>query len=281
MDQINKLRLLSDLEKKFIQTPNKQRIKEDFKNPTVLRNRIREKSKNILSEIPRLIEEIILLYKFSIEEGLKVGSFDNGEEYFEQTILPCLFPPLDEHFDKFSENQKIIFLEQIVEPFLRTALNELKLNVDEPFKNYFQSIDAKKILHITVSRLYSSPLEYEEAFKQTYKLISTREHVKTEMPVLTDTARFALQKSDEFLIIKLLWTLPYKERIVAFIVYMSGQGAGTVGVTRNEIEFQTGFDKRYITRYLKELIKKKIVKRIRRTKTDYYVWCTKTGNGRE
>lgn len=65
MQCINKARLLTDIEKKFLKALKKDRSKRNFKNPSVIHSQLKDKSKEILLSIPELVEDIDLLYKFA------------------------------------------------------------------------------------------------------------------------------------------------------------------------------------------------------------------------
>jgi len=254
MKLINKLGLLTEKEREFLETPKIQRSKESFKNPTVLRKRIREKSNNLLSDIHYLIKDIDLLYKFRIEDGLECNYNTN----------------IPDELKKLPDNQLDIVLKEI-SPILTLMLNDI-IN-DDSSSDFLKSIDAKKLLFLEVSQLYGTSLEeYEEAFKQTYKIIRNfSTYTIPAAPVIYQNILATLSKNfNEQIppILNFLWGInDLDERSVAFLVYMSENG-----ITRNGIAEQTGLDKRYVTRYTKKLIGNKTIKKVAKSGIDYYFW---------
>lgn len=137
MKHINKLRLLTDNERNFIESFKK--TKKEFKNPATLRIRLKEKAKNLILSIPELIRDVDLLYIFSIEEGM-TDEYDVDDLTFdEMNQLTNLMP-----ISWVSGKMDLIF-------FLKDA-------------------DVRQMLLFAVSNLFiNNPDEYKKESEQIYK----------------------------------------------------------------------------------------------------------------
>lgn len=251
----NKLHVLTNTEREFINSSKKDRTKKHFKNPTVIKNRLKEKSKNLLSTIPSIIQDFDLLYKFAVEVGA-----DYCVDFNDLTI-----GDIKEIYEKMPILLKFDFSSFIGDP-----------------PEFFNSMDAKKMLFLTVSSLYwNVPAEYEEITKKTCDdikdthnyAISTIENQAPRISKMLSDLKIHVNKNAS---IKVLDSLTPNKKQVALSIFLSKNG-----LTKNGIAEKTGFDKRFVTRYTNELqkdgiIKTHIVEGSKKYKNEIFcwnVWC--------
>lgn len=132
-------------------------------------------------------------------------------------------------------------------------------------KTYFNIKESKKWAESSNPRIVS-------LFDNIYSSLADRKLLSEVLHGLSINHRDALAK--DILpavpsIMEILKSLSSNEKIVALEILKSN---GISGIPRIVIEKNTGFDKRFVTRYTNNLIKKNIIKSENRTGIDYFYW---------
>ncbi len=273
MQCINKARLLTDIEREFIKTSKRDRTKKKFKNPSVIRDQLKDKSKNILLTIPELINDIDLLYKFGVEEEnikflefydsrkMTIGDFRNvGLINF---VLGLYSPYSTDKMFKLVESLNSMDAKKIM--FLATS--SLFLGLSEEYKaiakkTYFNIEGYEKWIESPHPRIVS-------LFDNIYSSLADREQLLEVLHGLSANYEDTLAK--DVLpaappIMETLKSLSPHEKIVALEILKSEK------ISRNEIEKNTGLHKKFVTRYTNSLVKKSIIKSKNIGGKDYFQW---------
>lgn len=276
MQLLNKLKLLTDKERELIIASKNERTKSRFNNPTAMRKRIKEKSNHLFLAIPKLVDDVVHLYNFNIEENLRYADIPNNASDIPGNVLVLML---------------------FAGPLAGYQQNELSDDLQRcagKFVEFLKSTDAKTMLLLTVSSLYlNSPEEYKRITEPIYK--NLRENYNNRMSIpeprqqshkdkrieefvnsLEDSGVDVKKFFQEFFRstlasrhygahLKILQKIKSpNERAVAFAVLTSKNGM----LERNDIVKKTGLDKRFVTRYAEKLVNKGILKKLNK----YYLW---------
>ena len=213
-----------------------------------------------------------MLYKFGIEDSL---SSIHGTD--ELTLRGCL-TALGISTDSLSS---IHDTDELTADYTKSLLKLMPvLGLYDSKIDFLKALDAKKMLFLAVSNLYwKTPDEYEKLTQQTCRNIRVfHNFAMSKESIFSEKGKEIVKSIESNHIVKLLNGLTPNERAVALTVFKSEDR-----ITRNEIAEKTGLDKRLVTRYARELIKKEIIKNIEKKtkkksskkiiKVDYYFWA--------
>lgn len=213
MQQINKLSLLTDNERQFILASKNERTKTRFKNPSILRKRIKEKSKNLFLSIPELVDDILWLYNFNIED-ISSEIQDNALEFPDRRVaytIPILSDiPLVKAYEKslqIPSNVSIVpeisnnplavsdkVLELMLFAYSLAGYGQGELNTDfsrcySKFAEFLRNADVKTLFLLTVSRLFSnSPEEYKHITEQLYATLKKMDDIRIELEMASESS---------------------------------------------------------------------------------------------